>query len=225
MLLTQPCSQRASKGQIVAPLIGVFTTSNTVRLWLHERKFTHNCLHSVPSPFFPTKILFLLQHASFNRLRLLKQTCGRSTGGRANNSSEPNPEQHPQWCSYLTLAWGSPWEPGWKRKTDLSLQIGTINSKVTFILQATLPAGYCETISIDDYRMRGYISICVYLRVWEQITTYLHLYQIQCQSHLETSRFSFLHTGDQKPPKKVKSAVINPICSVSPGVQMVDLDC
>lgn len=177
MLLTQPSSERASKGQIVAPLIGVFTTSNTVRLRLHERKFTHDCLHSVPSPFFPTKVLFLLHHALFNWLRLLKQTCGRSTGGRANNRREPNPEQHPQWCSYLTLAWGSPWEPAWKRRTDLSLRIGTINSKVTFILRATLPAGYYETNWIDDYRMRGHIRICVYLHVWEQITIYLHLCQ------------------------------------------------
>jgi len=74
-------------------------------------KLTHNCLDSDWCQVYSSE-----PGSSLSQILLSRPTEAAQTDlwgehrGQANNRSEPSPEQLPQWCSYLTLAWGSPWD-------------------------------------------------------------------------------------------------------------------
>lgn len=121
---------------------GIFFSIATV-------KFTHKYLLSGMSQLYSSLLglSFCLIMLSFTEPTETAQTnlLGEH-GGQANNTSEPKPKQLPQWCLYLTVAGGSPWELRWEGRTDPSLWIGTINTEVTFTMLAMLvPATVGQT--------------------------------------------------------------------------------
>lgn len=67
-------------------------------------------------PLFPAKGI-LSKQVSLSALSCFVRGGGEH-GGQANNQSEPSPELLPRWGSYLTLAWGSPWEQHWTSRYE-----------------------------------------------------------------------------------------------------------
>lgn len=105
------------KGWIIAQLITVFTSLNASGSWLFKLAPQRMASQMPPSPSqgysFETSLSFC-----FVMLCSGRGGGGGEHRGQANNQSEPSPEQLPRWGSYLTLAWGSPWEQHWTSRYE-----------------------------------------------------------------------------------------------------------
>lgn len=99
---------------------------------------------------------FILITLSFNR-----PTEAAQTDLWGEHRGQVHNEQLPQ-CCYLTLAWGSPWDAGLQGRTDPLLEIGTINSEVTF---TRMPASYSGKTLTDDCEdtHAAFVPICMHV--------------------------------------------------------------